>query len=331
MIARIDFKASEAVRAALSAIGRTEDLRFSPDNRLLVIAGYARKRLLVLRVDIEAGGPSVAVRDFMELTSGDMGEIHGLDFIDDRTLVVGNRDGHVVIFALPAEEPTGQSHEISAIRRVKGKGLCRLNSPGSLAVKAEPHGRVSLLVCNNYTHMVTRHVVNRWLGYRTTSNRRLLARGLDIPDGITLSHDGRWIAISSHGTQDVKLYRISPSLGPETEPAGVLTDAGYPHGVRFTADDRHILVADAGSRVVNVYAGDGGWSGRRAPVRSPEVIDEEAFLRGRANVEEGGPKGLDIDRSNNVVAITCEEQTLAFFSLASMIGSASASSSWPSL
>ena len=38
MTAGINFKASAAVRAALSAIGRTEDLRFSPDNRLLAIA-----------------------------------------------------------------------------------------------------------------------------------------------------------------------------------------------------------------------------------------------------------------------------------------------------
>ena len=321
MIAGINFKASAAVRAALSAIGRTEDLRFSPDNRLLAIAGYARKRLLVRRVDLTAGpeGPDVTIHDHMELTSDDMGEIHGLDFIDDRTLAIANRDGMVAIFGLPREEPAGQSREISAIRRVRGRRLCKLNSPGSIAVRPESRGRVSLLVCNNYTHLVTRHVINRWLGYRTTGNQRLLERGLDIPDGIALSHDGRWIAVSSHGTQDVKLYRMSASLGPDTEPAGILRNAGYPHGVRFTRDDRHIIVADAGSRVVNVYAGDGDWSGHRAPVRSVTVLDEETFLRGRASPEEGGPKGLDIDRSNSVVAVTCEEQTLAFFALSSIL------------
>lgn len=113
---------------------------------------------------------------------------------------------------------------------------------------------------------------------------------------------------------------MSAALGPDTEPAGVLQHAGYPHGVRFTNDDRRILVADAGSRMVHVYAGDGDWNGHRAPARSVAVLDEETFQRGRASPEEGGPKGLDIDRSNSVVAVTCEEQTLAFFSLASMIG-----------
>jgi hypothetical protein len=320
MISRIAFKASEAVRAALADIGRTEDLRFSPDNRLLAIAGYARKRCLILRIDVETGadGPGVILHNFMELTSDSMGEIHGLDFIDDRTLAIANRDGLVALFALPREEPAGQCREIAAIRRVKGGRSCKLNSPGSIAVRLESHGRVSLLVRNNYTHLVTRHVVNRWLGYRATSNQLLLKHGLDIPDGIAISHDGQWIAVSSHGTQDVKLYRMSPSLGPDSKPAGVLQNAGYPHGVRFTADDRHIVVADAGSRMVHVYAGSGDWTENRAPARSIAVLDEETFLRGRASPEEGGPKGLDIDRSNSVVAVTCEEQTLAFFPLASL-------------
>ena len=163
-------------------------------------------------------------------------------------------------------------------------------------------------------------MVNRWLGHRATGNHLLLEQGLDIPDGIAVSHDGQWIAVSSHGTRDVKMYRMSASLGPDTEPAGILQDANYPHGVRFTADDRHMLVADAGSPMLHVYERGTGWDGRRLPARSIAVLDEDIFLRGRTNDEEGGPKGLDIDRSNSVVAVTCEEQTLAFFALASITG-----------
>ncbi|MER8695224.1 lactonase family protein [Mesorhizobium opportunistum] len=322
MTPQIGFKASEAVRAALSAIGRTEDLRFSPDNRLLAIAAFARKRCLVLRVDVGMGpgGPDVTIHDFMELRSESIGEVHGLDFIDDRTLVVANRDGKLAVFELPVESMAGQHREITAVRRITGKPFCKLNTPGSVVVRRQSGGRISLLVCNNYTHLVTRHVAVRWLGYRTIRNRPLLRNGLDIPDGIALSHDGRWIAVSSHGTRDVKLYRMSPSLGPDSEPTGILQDAGFPHGLRFTDDDRHILVADAGSPAVHVYASNGDWTGHRRPSRSVAVLDEEIFQRGRASIEEGGPKGLDIDRSNSVVAVTCEEQALAFFSLIAVTG-----------
>ncbi|MEO5759553.1 MAG: hypothetical protein ABIQ51_22170, partial [Mesorhizobium sp.] len=302
MISQIDFHASDAVRAALSAVGRTEDLRFSPDNRWLAIAGYGRRRCLILRIDIEPTGVGarITIPDFMELTSASMGDVHGIDFIDNQTLAVANRDGLVAIFALPQGEPAGRSHEVAPLRRIKGGIFCKLKSPGSVAVSQEAHGKVSLLVCNNYTHVVTRHVVNRWLGYRATRNQLLLKRGLDIPDGVAVSHDGAWIAVSSHGTADVKIYRMSASLGPATEPDGILQNANYPHGLRFSADDQHILVADAGSPMLHVYDRGAGWHGHHMP-RSVAVLDEETFLRGRANPEEGGPKGLDIDRSNSVV------------------------------
>ena len=49
------------------------------------------------------------------------------------------------------------------------------------------------------------------------------------------------------------------------------------------------------------------------------MLDDETFARGRSNPEEGGIKGLDIDRTSSVVAVTCEELPLAFFPLASIL------------
>jgi sugar lactone lactonase YvrE len=131
--------------------------------------------------------------------------------------------------------------------------------------------------------------------------------------------------VSSHGTHDVKLYAVSNTLGPDSEPAGTLSGAGYPHGLQFSADDAFLLVADAGSQVVNVYQRGAGWDGEHRPVHSVEVIDDVAFARGRRNIEEGGPKGLAIDRTGELVAITCEEQPLAFYAMHAMARFAGAS------
>ena len=152
-----------------------------------------------------------------------------------------------------------------------------MRSPGSVVVRHEEGGLVSLLTCNNYSHRVTRHVLVRARDYRLVRKEVFLRRGLIIPDGIALSHDGRWLAVSSHGTHDVKLYAAFGELGPESEAAGTLSGAGYPHGLRFSADDAFLLVADAGSQVVNVYHRGAGWVGEHRPQHSVEVIDDEAL------------------------------------------------------
>lgn len=321
MLQQLELRASNAVRSVLSDIGRTEDVRFSPDNRRLILAGYGLNHLLILKIAIEASdaGPVVVADDFMELTSNGITSAHGVDFLDDRTLAVANRDGLVSILEIPPGELAGRHSRIDPIRELSGGIFCKLKSPGSLAARRDAGGRISLLVCNNYTHRVTQHVVDPARGYRVRRNRVLMARSLDIPDGIAVSYDERWIAVSNHNTHEVMLFDAAAPLGPWTEPAGILSDVDYPHGLRFTPDDRHLLVADAGAPLIHVYERGGGWAGERGPIRSVTVLDDETFVRGRANPQEGGPKGLDIDRSGVVVAMTCEEQPLALFSLASMI------------
>lgn len=324
--ASVEFRPAPVVAEALARFGRTEDVRFSPANRLLAIAGYHRQACLFLRVEVGQGprGPFVAAADCFEIASDGMRSVHGVDFVDARTVAVANRDGKVAVLELPADAGGGESRRVPVLRTLRGSlsRKARIKTPGSLAVSRSAAGRPSILVCNNYVHTVTRHVLSPRLGHRALRNETLAKNGLDIPDGIAVSHDGRWIAVSSHGTRDVKLYDAALPLGPEVEPAGVLRQANYPHGLRFTADDRHIVVADAASQNVYVYARGDGWSGPRDPIRRVAVLDRETFLRGHNNPEEGGPKGLDIDRTGTVLAVTCEEQQLAFFSLASVLGNA---------
>jgi hypothetical protein len=48
-------------------------------------------------------------------------------------------------------------------------------------------------------------------------------------------------------------------------------------------------------------------------------MSEEAFLHGRHNAQEGGPKGIDIDKTSEVIVTTCESQPLAFFELSKIL------------
>ena len=199
-------------------------------------------------------------------------------------------------------------------RTVPGGASGRIITPGSVAAAPLDDGTIELLVCNNYVNSVTRHVLDRRRDFAATGDETLLQRGLDVPDGICFSPDRRWLAVSNHNTHGVLLYDRSRRLGPDSEPDGLLRNVLCPHGVRFTFDQEFILVADAAARYVNVYKKGGAtWAGTRDPVRLFEAVTPEVFARGRLNPQEGGPKGIDISKDTNVLVMTTEFRTLAFF------------------
>jgi hypothetical protein len=297
----LHYEASDAVREALAGMGRTEDLRFSPDGRRLAFACYATNRIAVAEVEI---GPPIAVTRLVYLESDRLHEPHGIDFLDDETVVVGNRGGNVEAFRIHADtlEPSGSAGDASGL----------ITSPGSVAARALDTGGHELLACNNWSDTITRHLL---VSDRSGASGEVVARRwLDLPDGLALSHDGRWLAVSNHNAHAVFVYEY-PTAGEDAEPVGILRGASYPHGLRFAEDDRRLLVADAGAPYLHAFASEGDWRGARLPTATVQVVDDETFARGRKNQAEGGPKGLDVHGRAGLVAITLEEQPLAFFQL----------------
>jgi hypothetical protein len=295
------YEAPDAVRDAIAGMGRTEDLRFSPDGRRLAFACYATNRIAVAEVEI---GPPIAVTRVVYLESERLQEPQGIDFLDDETIVVGNRAGDVEVFRIRTDklEPSGSAGDASDL----------ITSPGSVAARALEAGGHELLACNNWGDTITRHPL---VSDRSGASGEVVARRwLDLPDGLALSHDGRWLAVSNHNAHAVFVYEY-PTAGDDAEPVGILRGVRYPHGLRFVEDDRCLLVADAGAPYLHAFTSDGDWRGAGLPTATVQVVDDETFVRGRKNQAEGGPKGLDVHGRARVVAITLEEQPLAFFEL----------------
>jgi hypothetical protein len=316
------YSAPGNVRAVLAALGRTEDIRFSPDNRRLALAAFNRHRIAVFDIDITASGTGskVALTRVAEVCSAHLKRPHGLDFIDDETLVVANRDGDACIFKMPSDESVDQVRELSAIPVMRVGSASLLEAPGSVWV--DRSGR-EVLICNNASSCVTRHVLDRGSGYAIRGSEILLQKWLDLPDGVTVSRDRRWIAVSNHNAHNVLLFENTDALSAGSDPLGILRGAHYPHGLRFCADDRFLVLADAAAPYVHVYAKDDqGWRGVRSPVATFRVMDDALFQRGRNNPQEGGPKGLDIDAGGRVLAVTSECQPLAFFDLPKILETA---------
>jgi hypothetical protein len=317
---KIEYQAADSARAIISSLGRTEDVRFSPSNRRLAIAAFNRSTIAVLDVEIaKAGGtPDVSLTGGIEISSPCLRYPHGVDFLDDETLAVASREGDVAIFKLPPA--CSGASELSPIQVLAAGNGSLMFTPGSLSVVRGDGGLCELLVCNNYGDTVTRHLVDRNAGGSVIKSEILLKKWLNLPDGISVSHDRRWIAISNHNSNGVLLYERSESLNEHASPDGTLRGAHFPHGLRFSADGRHIFLADAGAPFVHVYSNDGqGWHGTRTPAASIRTMDEQVFRSGRENPQEGGPKGIDIDKSMTVLATTSEHQPLLFLDVSALL------------
>jgi DNA-binding beta-propeller fold protein YncE len=322
MVREIGYTAAPRVAAAIGALGRTEDVRFSPSSRRLAVAAFQRNRVVVFHVDITASRATtqVALTGGVELSSPALQRPHGVDFLDEDTLIVTSRGSDVALFPVPPGGGDLPCHEALPLARWPADGSTCLSAPGSVAVTWSAEGECEILICNNNGNTVTRHRLDRHTAGLVRRSEVLLQKHLDIPDGVAVSPDRRWIAVSNHTTQNVLLYENSAALNADSEPDGILRRVYYPHGLRFSADGRHLFVADAGAPYLHIYTQHPGeWRGVRNPASTVRIMDDAMFQRGRHNPQEGGPKGLDIDRSSQVLVVTSECQPLAFFDVAALV------------
>ena len=316
---QIDYVAPQHVRDVVTSLGRTEDVRFSPSNRRLAVVELWKNKITIFAVSIPSSQnpKNIFLNGVAEISSDYLRGPHGLDFIDDENILVANREGEPCIFKLPLGA-TG-NYELEPLAVIRSDEIL---APGSCAVINTENGLCEALICNNYAHRVTSHLLDSNAGYSTKSDKVLLRRWLDIPDGICVSKDTQWIAVSNHNTHAVLLYKNNGSLKDSGSPVGILRRVEYPHGLRFTSDSRFILVADGGSPYLNIYGtNDSDWQGVRDPLLSLRLLSTEDFLRARNNPEEGGPKGIDINKTNSILVMACENH-LAFFDWVPILESA---------
>jgi hypothetical protein len=311
---KIEYSASDEVRAAISRLGRTEDVQFSPDGGRLAVAALNENRLLILEIESswDTEPPAIALRGPLEVESDALQRPHGLSWIDERTIVVANRTGQLTIFELP-EEPASGRVRLSPVQTLGDNANDLVKTPGSVSAVPVGADLIELAVCNNYVHHVSRHLVDRRIRYAPIASEILIRDGVTVPDGVTHSPSGRWIAVSNHGHHNVLLFRNDRNLGPSSRPQAVLGGINYPHGLHFADNGRSILVADAGAPLVHLYRSDGEWTGERQPDASIRVLSDESFRRGSSDPTTGGPKGIDVARDGKLMVISCQEEPMVFF------------------
>ncbi|EJM20271.1 hypothetical protein PMI21_01183 [Pseudomonas sp. GM18] len=326
---QLGFFAPQEVLDIIAGIGRTEDIRFSPDRGRLAVAAMTRQLIVVFDIEVRMTptGKQVHLSTAVELSSSQLQSPHGLDFIDDETLVVANRDGDLRLFRLPSRDGSTKG-ELTLLKSLSANDREFLG-PGSVAVSRIDAQHHEFLVCRNFGNRVSRHVIATATDYTVTEERVLLGKWMAMPGGISISRSRRWLAVSGLNIQSALLYPQTSELHAEAEPMAVLRGASTPHGIRVSDDDRYILLADAGAPHVHIYfQPDGQWQGIYDPGLSLRVMDDCLFQSINAiPSRKGGPKGLDIDCVAGVLVTTCLTQPLAFFDLNPILASVNRSGS----
>jgi hypothetical protein len=311
----------------IETMARTEDVKFSPNQQCIAVPLFTTNQIAVFRFEIDGhdqARPAIQIVDTLLLDSPALSAPHGLAWIDDSRLVVANRVGRVRVFEVPPAWPASRRVSVKPVKTVWGLPFTRIQHPGSVLTYVDGAGHLQIVVCNNYVDRISRHWLDVAPGVGSVIRVRrhdwLLHARLAIPDGLAISRDQTWLAVSNHGTSQVLVYRLSSDLDVHSDPAAVVDGVDCPHGLCIAPDGRSLLVADAGSPYVHVFqAGNADFAAGDLLHRKVRVLDETTFLRGRGNAQEGGIKGLDISANGAIAVTTCEQQPLAFFQMADFL------------
>lgn len=311
---------------------RTEDIRFSPSGQRLAVAA-TEGCLLLFQIDLTIR--PIQVRFETEIRSVALLVPHGVEFFDEETLIVANRNGALVFFQIPVSsefpaisnlEPFYQVNSAlfgasGQTRYLRDRAL--FCGPGSVRLFAE-----TLYVTCNYKNTVSSFACYRDQGKIIVEEGEVLAHdGLEVIDGVAISSDGNFMALSDHDHHRVVVYRRNCS--PQAAASQVQyvfscwlrdPDLHYAHGLRFDNSDQVLYVADAGGRFLHVFVDNDGWQNNcDYSYYKTTGVDEAAFSKSQEvtiaahRALEGGVKGLDIAPQENIIAATCRNQVLRFF------------------
>jgi len=320
----ISFETTSEILATLNAIGRTEDLAFSPDNSKLAIASYELNKVLIFDIEVNTLllEPKVFLSNLCEINSSSITLPHGIAWINNETIIVANRVSNAVIIKLPNGKYYAQPKELDALQTLRHIKEELPHSTDCIDVSPLGKGLYEIFICSNSGHYVSHYIVDENDNFAIKAGALLLKRDIDIPDGITLSKDSNWLAISNHGTHKAFVYKNLQALDFETLPNAVLHGTNYPHGITFSDNQQFIFLADAGAPFVYLYhSNNGDWNGDYHPCAQIRIMDDETFKIGHTNKQEGGTKGISLTHDSSLIAITCSTRPLAFFFVKDLIES----------
>ena len=311
------------VRRALADLGRTEDLQFSPDNRGSPSPGSAHHRVLLVDLAIGVQGGAVERRgDRADRAAAHRACASRTASASSTTAPWSWRTaaGKRPIFSLPPPACGVRQLEVEPVRDDRERASATVSPPRA---RWRPGRWRALPVRGRGLQQLRQHRSRDTWWTIVTATACCTARsssptGLDIPDGVSVSGDRRWLAVEQPQPPTASCSSGARPTSPRTRRRAAelarrrptRTACGSPTtGATSWSPTRRAAVHR------HVYAAEGGdWSRRPRPDRHApgdgrrDLPASVATTRRRAD-----PKGLDIDRTSSLLAVTSEHQPLALF------------------
>ena len=316
-IKTLDYQASQEIKDVISSIGRTEDVKFSMDERRLAITDFLVNKIHLFELCIDNDASTVIkLTKCITICSDDFKRPHGIVFLGNDHFVVANRDGDITLFECPKTSLETSEIQLKALQIFKGSRFYgKIWSPGSVASYEMENGTYRVIVCNNYLHTVISFTVDLTDNVKIKNKGVLIKRGLSTPDGVCVSPNKKWVAISNHDKSEVRIYKLTPVLNRFSDADGKLVGTAHPHGIRFSECGDKLFVANASGQHLQVYQNQNdSWKGIFEPIRTVKIVDDDVFAKADDQPEEGGVKGIEIANMGKLFVASAEHHVMDFYS-----------------
>jgi DNA-binding beta-propeller fold protein YncE len=275
-----------------------EDIKYSPDGKYVLMADFVNSIIYISRTS--------NINHLISLKSEELKKPHGISFINDNLFVVANRHGSMVIYGIP-DILEKEEYEINYIVKIEDN---------SSNITSYIYDNKAYILAMNNGNLVTKYTFDTNTYNIDNTENMYITNEFNLCDGITTNSNNMIIACSNHNDGFILLYKSDDTSKPFCYLKGPL----LPHGICFTEDDKYLLVTDSASPFIFIFHSETGkWNEKTEYLYSKifRVIPPEKFIQD--NMQEGGPKGIDI--KNNDVIISSQYQPYKLFNLNDILNS----------
>jgi WD40 repeat protein len=270
----------------VSKIGRVEGVSVSPNSKKVAYSSFDLNKILIF--DIKESNNAIEIEKCV-LVDCNFDFPHDLAWIDNSTIVVANREGPAIVFAVP-----NQSGSVKPLLVINDEIISKSNSVAVL----KNENSIKMFFCDKHKYISFCEIDKN---FNIKSKGIYLEKHLKVPDGMAISPCKKLLAVTNALKNNVVICDLNNNNN-----IFELEGIDHPHSVDFLTDD---IIMVTGRNDPFVYCLD--IKNKFVKFKFKCLNDYEYSLR--HSDAEGGIKGICFCRSLNFLFLTCPNKPFMIF------------------